>query len=70
MCGAGAADGRAAGAGKAAGRAGVITKESLNIAAEKGMGFMELLTSVLVAGGVCVCVGAIKAICKKISREK
>ena len=37
---------------------------------------MELLTSVLVAGGVCACIGAVKAVCRshpapqeKIRRE-
>ena len=27
---------------------------------------MELLTSVLVAGGVCACIGAVKAVCRRI----
>lgn len=31
---------------------------------------MELLTSVLIAGGVCVCVGAVKAVCRRLNRNR
>lgn len=30
---------------------------------------MELLTSVLVAGGVCVCIGAVKAVCRRLTKD-
>ena len=30
---------------------------------------MELLTSALIAGGVCVCIGAVKAVCRRIVRN-
>ena len=30
---------------------------------------MELLTSVLVAGGVCACIGAVKAVCRRLVRN-
>ena len=30
---------------------------------------MELLTSVLVAGGICVCIGAVKAVCQRLNRK-
>ena len=30
---------------------------------------MELLTSVLVTGGVCACIGAVKAVCRRIVRN-
>ena len=30
---------------------------------------MELLTSVLVAGGICVCIGAVKAVCRRLNRK-
>ena len=30
---------------------------------------MELLTSVLIAGGVCACIGAVKAVCRKLVRN-
>ena len=36
---------------------------------KKGRGIMELLTSVLVAGGVCVCIGAVKAVCRRLNRK-
>ena len=31
---------------------------------------MELLTSVLIAGGVCVCVGAVKAVCRRLNQNR
>ena len=31
---------------------------------------MELLTSVLIAGGVCACIGAVKAVCRKLVRNE
>ena len=31
---------------------------------------MELVTSVLIAGGVCVCVGAVKAVCRRLNRNR
>ena len=30
---------------------------------------MELLTSVLVAGGICVGIGAVKAVCRRLNRK-
>ncbi|CCY42949.1 unknown [Firmicutes bacterium CAG:124] len=30
---------------------------------------MELLTSVLVAGGVCACIGAVKAVCRRLTKR-
>ena len=36
---------------------------------KKGRGIMELLTSVLVAGGICVCIGAVKAVCRRLNRK-
>lgn len=30
---------------------------------------MELLTSVLVAGGVCVCIGAVTAVCRRLTKR-
>lgn len=30
---------------------------------------MELLTSVLVAGGVCACIGAVKAVCRRLTKD-
>ena len=30
---------------------------------------MELFTSVLVAGGVCACIGAVKAVCRRLARN-
>ena len=30
---------------------------------------MELLTSVLVAGGVCACIGAVKAVCRRLTKK-
>ena len=30
---------------------------------------MELLTSVLIASGVCACIGAVKAVCRKLVRN-
>ena len=35
----------------------------------KEEGIMELLTSVLVAGGICVCIGAVKAVCRRLNRK-
>ena len=30
---------------------------------------MELLTSVLIAGGICACIDAVKAVCRKLVRN-
>ena len=30
---------------------------------------MELLTSVLVAGGVCDCIGAVMAVCRRLTKR-
>lgn len=30
---------------------------------------MELLTSVLVAGGVCACISAVKAVCRRLTKR-
>ena len=35
----------------------------------KGGVRMELLTSVLVAGGVCACIGAVKAVCRRLTKR-